>query len=86
MLNDKQVMQIDDNENTMPEWMSFYFMKCALILHYKQKYPEHETLITEICELVGKLLGAHEPTGGGGVGMLRGWVEYIDEIENTELK
>ena len=76
------------NENTVPDWLSYYFMKCALILYYRNKYPEHEALITEICELVSKLLGAHEPVGsyacGGGVGLLRGWVDYINEIESHD--
>ena len=70
-----------ENEMTAEERQSLYFMKSALIGHYKRKYPENEAFITEICEMVGRLLGAQEPQGAGGVGMIQGWEESIREIE-----
>lgn len=56
---------------------SRYYMVSALIFHYTSKYRESKEIITEICEMVGKLLKAEEPCGGGGVGMIRGWLEEI---------
>lgn len=50
----------NQNENIMPDWLSFYFMKNALILHYQQKYPDNKIIVEDICEMVGKLLGAHD--------------------------
>ena len=80
----------NQNENIIPDWLSFYFMKNALILHYQQKYPDHKIIVEDICEMVGKLLGAHEPTGayacGGGAGMLRGWVDYLNECDTAHIR
>lgn len=56
---------------------SHYYMVSALIFHYTSKYRESKEIITEICEMVGKLLKAEEPCGGGGAGMIRGWLEEI---------
>lgn len=75
----------EEKVDVVPEEQSFYYMKCALLWHYKQKYPEKEAVVTDICEMVGRLLGAQEPDDayacGGGVGMIRGWEESILEIE-----
>lgn len=88
MENTKRPPMKEGGEETldvMPEALSFYYMKCALLRHYKQKYPEQKAVITEICEMVGSLLGAQELNDayacGGGVGMIRGWDESILEIE-----
>ena len=64
----------DPDEDTA---QSYYYMVSALIFHYTSKYRESKEIITEICEMVGKLLKAEEPCGGGGAGMIRGWVEEI---------
>lgn len=56
---------------------SHYYMVSAMIFHYTSKYRESKEIITEICEMVGKLLRAEEPCGGGGAGMIRGWLEEI---------
>lgn len=70
-----------DEANVIPEEESFYYMKSALIFHYIGRYPEDEEIITEICGMVGKLLGAKAPLGAGGTGMISGWIDKIVEIE-----
>lgn len=90
MENEKKPPVLEGDEKTVdvvPAEQSFYYMKSALLCHYKQKYPEQEAVVTEICEMVGKLLGVQEPDDayacGGGVGMIRGWEESILQIEEN---
>lgn len=59
-----------------------YYMRCALYGHYARKYFKSEKVVRQICEMVGALLREEVPHGGGGVGMIRGWEEEIEEIES----
>ena len=84
--NKKRMMEainrsFEEGSEVMPVAESLYYMKAALLLHYGKKYPKQKAAITEVCEMIGRLLGAQEPQGGGGAGMIYGWQERIGEEE-----
>ena len=86
--NKKRMMEainrnFEEGSEVMLVAESLYYMKAALLLHYGKKYPKQKAAITEVCEMIGRLLGAQEPQGGGGAGMIYGWQERIGEMEET---
>lgn len=76
---------------TLDENNDFYYLCSAVKLHFKEKNPDQEQLIGEIVETMRMALGIQEPGGvhacGGGVGMIRGWLDYLRENESkTKLR
>ena len=60
---------------------SLWFMTVAFERHYTRKYPNRKAMIQEMAAMLRAVLGANPSEGGGGVGMLRGWVEEFEENE-----
>lgn len=59
--NKKRMMEainrnFEEGSEVMPVAESLYYMKAALLLHYGKKYPKQKAAITEVCEMIGRLL------------------------------
>lgn len=57
------------------------FMVRGLYWYYSNKYPECEKVLKEVMQALEKAMGLENFQSGGGVGMLRGWMEFFQALD-----
>lgn len=63
---------------------SIWFMLRAIQVYFEAKAPDQRELIESICRVVAGGLRIEPYQGAGGVGLVSGWLEEIEEMEESQ--